>query len=109
MGGGGLDLSVVHSPGHTRGSASFISSLGHVFVGDMCHSAAILLPNTGPKLQIYSASLKKLIDATAHFGDQVRVFGGHDQPDTPILGHVLWDLYEAITTHEEFLIGISAR
>ncbi len=41
---GDLDVTVIHTPGHTPGSSSLITTKGELFTGDSAHFGAIFLP-----------------------------------------------------------------
>ncbi len=75
---GGIDLRVIHSPGHTPGSISISTSRKHLIAGDTIHNGSIYLP---PKetLNSYAHSLNSLIEEVIR-EQKCTVLGGHEEP-----------------------------
>jgi len=78
---GGLEIEVIHVPGHTRGSVVFLDRTHRcVYTGDACNSNTLLnLPA--------SASVREYRDGLLHFKEFYEefdvVYGGHDQEAQP--------------------------
>ncbi len=75
---GGIDLRIIHTPGHTPGSVCVLTSKDHLISGDTIHNGTIYLP---PKdsWESYSHSLTNLM---AEFGQEQNgvILGGHEEP-----------------------------
>ncbi len=56
---GGIEIEVIHTPGHTKGSISLFSDLGHLFTADTIHYGSIYLPEKD-QMQTYLNSIDKL-------------------------------------------------
>jgi len=79
---GELSLSVIHTPGHTRGGVSFHSN-GAVFVGDTLFAGSIGRTDfPGGDYETLIASIQKKLFT---LGDDVVVYTGHG-PET-VIGH----------------------
>lgn len=77
---GGMDIEVIHAPGHTKGSVMYRVNQGTVLTGDVLFKGAIGrtdLPTSSPRSMRISLSEKVLT-----LPDEVRVLPGHGDETT---------------------------
>lgn len=81
VGAGSMMFEVVHTPGHTRGSCSFLDRTGgNLFCGDfvMCGGIGrVDLPCSDPRAMMESIKSRFLV-----LPDDIRVWPGHGEPTT---------------------------
>ncbi len=77
---GELVVKIIHTPGHSPGSISLLSSNGGLFTGDLAHYGSVFLPKK-KKLPTVLTSLKKLIDEIKVI-DNVRIYPSHEEHET---------------------------
>ncbi len=92
---GGRSLKVLATPGHTRGSLSFLDSLtGALFCGDLLYPGTLYAHFDDSDVGEYAASLERL----AGLGNGVSsIYGGHNAPRLPEgLLEAAWDGFRRV-------------
>ena len=91
---GGRTLEVIHTPGHSSGSVSFLDREARFLIpGDVAKTGAILLMLDGGDPHAYRATLRRLVDML----DAVDViYSAHSEPMTPDDIRALHDAYETV-------------
>jgi glyoxylase-like metal-dependent hydrolase (beta-lactamase superfamily II) len=91
---GGRVLEVVHTPGHSPGSVSFLDRAGrYLIAGDVVRKGTILLMLDGSDPRVYRQTLERIVGLL----DAVDViYSGHTDPMTPDDIRALRDAYESV-------------
>jgi glyoxylase-like metal-dependent hydrolase (beta-lactamase superfamily II) len=88
---GGRSLEVIHTPGHSPGSVSFLDrDAGALFVGDLCYFGQMLLFVSGSDLAAFRRSLHALATIAA---DVRAIYPAHGP--APLTGDDLLDIRDA--------------
>ena len=76
---GGINIKIIHTPGHTKGSISLLTNKGHLFTADTIHEGAVYLP---PKENIedYIDTLDKIQTILDKQEKETLIFPGHEKP-----------------------------
>ncbi len=74
---GALDVTVIHTPGHSLGSISLLTTKNELFTGDAAHFGAIYLPQR-ELCSIFVQSLDKLLKICAEKAID-KIFPSHEQ------------------------------
>ncbi len=74
---GGLVVKVFHTPGHSPGSTSLLSSNGALYTGDLAHYGSVFLPKK-KKLQTVLTSIEKLIELVKEFNN-IKIYPSHEK------------------------------
>jgi glyoxylase-like metal-dependent hydrolase (beta-lactamase superfamily II) len=94
---GGIDIKIIHTPGHSNGSICILTNKGELFTGDTAHFGAVFLPKK-KDLSITLSSLLKLIESQE--SDSLKaIYPSHEQFSTDT--SLLVDLYDGISHIED--------
>ena len=98
---GGLNLTVLHTPGHSRGSVCLYSDRGHLFTGDLAYYGTLYLPPLDQLNQMFT-SIQKLIKITQ--GKQLQhIYPAHEEYD--LEPDLLWKLQDRLSKLETLMEG----
>ncbi|GAG78573.1 unnamed protein product [marine sediment metagenome] len=74
---GGLVVKVFHTPGHSPGSISLLSSNGALYTGDLAHYGSVFLPKK-KNLQTVLTSIEKLLELVEEFNN-IEIYPSHEE------------------------------
>lgn len=77
---GGIELEVLHTPGHTKGSICLISNKGDLFTGDTMHYGSVYLPN---QFDAYFSTLDQLKQIIIE-KNVLNIYPGHEDANVDI-------------------------
>lgn len=74
---GGIKLTVIHTPGHSKGSICLLTDKGELFTGDTAHYGTLFLP-TPEEMPQFTKSINKLLEITKK-APNIEIYPSHEQ------------------------------